>query len=74
MGAQENCTAVVRTDAVGKLFRVFVYGTFRCLVCERLFTRDASREHCEVTCVPASPAPWLLKNSSVLILSLSTGA
>jgi hypothetical protein len=74
MGAQENCTAVFCTDTVGKVFKVFVNGTFRCLVCERLFTRDASREHCEVPCVPAVPAPWLLKNSSVLILHLSTGA
>jgi hypothetical protein len=74
MGAQESCTAVFRTDTVGKVFKVFVNGTFRCLVCERLFSSDASREHCAVPCVPAVPAPWLLKNSSVLILPLSTGA
>jgi hypothetical protein len=74
MGAQENCTAVFRTDTVGKVFRVFVNGTRRCLVCERLFTHDASREHCAVPCVPAVPDSWLLNNSSVLILPLSTGA
>ena len=74
MDAKENCTLVFRTDTVGKVFKVFVNGTFRCLVCERLFTRDASREHCAVPCVPAVPDSWLLKNSSVLILPLSTGA
>jgi|HubBroStandDraft_6_1064221.scaffolds.fasta_scaffold361942_2 hypothetical protein len=74
MGAQENCTAVFRTDTVGKLFSVFVYGTRRCLVCERLFTHDASREHCDVPCVPAVPDQWLLKDSRPLILPLSTGA
>jgi hypothetical protein len=61
-------------DRIGKLFMVFVHGRRRCLVCERLFTRDASREHCEVPCVPAVPDLWLLKNSSALILPLSTGA
>jgi hypothetical protein len=61
-------------DRVGKMFIMFAHGTSRCLVCERLFSRDASREHCEVPCVPAVPDLWLLKNSSVLIPSLSTGA
>lgn len=61
-------------DRIGKVFVVFVHGTRRCLVCERLFTRDASREHSEVPCVPGVPDPWLLKNSSVLILPLSIGA
>ena len=61
-------------DRIGKVFIVFVHGTRRCLVCERLFTRDASREHCEVPCDPAVPDLWLLENSSALILPLSTGA
>ncbi len=61
-------------DRVGKVFIVFVNGTRRCLVCERLFTHDASREHCEVRCVPAVPDPWLQENSSALILPLSVGA
>ena len=74
MGTQQNRTAIFRTDTVGKLFSVFVYGTRRCLVCERLFTHDASREHCAVPCVPALPDLSLLKNCSALILPLSTDA
>lgn len=74
MGAQDNCTVAFRTDRIGKVFIVFVNGTRRCLVCERLFTRDASREHSDVPCDPALPDSWLLENSSVLILPLSTGA
>jgi hypothetical protein len=61
-------------DGVGKVFIVFSHGTRRCLICERLFTREASREHSEVPCVPAVPDLWLLKNSSVLILPLHMGA
>jgi hypothetical protein len=74
MDAQENCDATLSTDQVGKVFIMFVHGTSRCLVCERLFTHDASREHCDVPCVPALPDLWLQENSSVLILPLSTGA
>jgi hypothetical protein len=74
MDARENCNATLPKDQVGKVFSVFVYGTRRCLICERLFTHDASREHCDVPCVPAVPDQWLLKESSVLILHLSTGA
>jgi hypothetical protein len=74
MEARGNCNATVPRDRLGKVFVVFVNGTRRCLVCERLFTRDASREHCEVRCVPALPDSWLLKNSSALILPMSTGA
>jgi hypothetical protein len=71
MDAQENCTAVFRRDTVGKVFKLFVNGTSRCVVCSRLFTHEAAREHCDVPCVPAVPDPWLLKNSSGLILRLS---
>jgi hypothetical protein len=60
-------------DRVGKVFIVFVNGTRRCVVCERLFTRDASRAHSEVPCDSATPDLWLLENSSVLILPLSMG-
>jgi hypothetical protein len=52
---------------------MFVNGTSRCLVCERLFTRDAARAHAEMSCNPSLPDLWLLKNSSVLILPLSPG-
>jgi hypothetical protein len=55
MDARENCNATFPRDRVGKVFIVFVNGTRRCLVCERLFTLDASREHCEVPCDPAVP-------------------
>ena len=74
MDARETCNATFPTDQVGKVFTVFVNGTRRCLVCERLFTRDAARAHAELSCNPSLPDSWLLKNSSVLILPLSTGA
>lgn len=61
-------------DRVGKIFIMFVFGTSRCLVCNQLFTRDASRAHAGVFCNPAVPDLWLLKESSALILPLSTGA
>jgi hypothetical protein len=61
-------------DQMGKVFIVFVHDTRRCLVCERLFTRDASRAHSEVSCDPDVPDSWLQKDSSVLILPLHMGA
>ena len=61
-------------DRVGKVFIVFVNGTRRCVVCERLFTRDAARAHAGVSCNPSVPDLWLPENSSALILTLSTGA
>jgi len=74
MGAQQNCNATFPRDQVGKVFIAFVNGTRRCLVCERLFTRDAARVHVEVSCNPSLPDLWLLENSSALILPLYTGA
>jgi hypothetical protein len=74
MDARENCDPNFPTDQLGKVFMMFVHGTSRCLVCERLFTRDASREHSAVPCVPAVPDLWLVENSSVLILPMSMGA
>jgi hypothetical protein len=74
MDARENCNSTFPRDRVGKVFVVFVNGTRRCLVCERLFTRDAARAHNEVSCNPSVPDQWLLKDSAALILPLSTGA
>ena len=74
MDARENCNVTFPTDQVGKVFIVFVHGTRRCLICERLFTRDASRAHSEVSCNPSVADSWLLKNSSVVILPLHMGA
>lgn len=39
------------TDTVAKVFRA-EEGMRRCMVCEDLFTRDASREHSQVQCQP----------------------
>jgi hypothetical protein len=41
MGAQENCTAASRTDTVGKVF-IVTQGMRRCLICNQVFTRQAS--------------------------------
>ena len=42
-------------ETVGKV--VFVQGSLRrCLICDGLFTRDASREHFGETCFPKPPS------------------
>jgi hypothetical protein len=74
MDARKNCNSTFLRDRIGKVFTVFVHGTRRCLVCERLLTRDAARAHAELSCNPSEPDLWLLENSSVLILPLSMGA
>jgi hypothetical protein len=61
-------------DRVGKVFIMFGHDTSRCLVCERLFTRDAAREHFGVPCDSAMPDLWLVNNAAVPILPLSVGA
>jgi hypothetical protein len=38
-------------DMVGKIFRA-EQGMRRCMVCEELFTREASREHSDEPCQP----------------------
>jgi hypothetical protein len=40
----------VRIDSVGKVFIVVGQNLRQCLVCEGVFTRQASREHAEVPC------------------------
>ena len=40
MDARENC-ATFPTDQLGKVFIMFVFGTSRCIVCNRLFTHAA---------------------------------
>jgi len=61
-------------DRVGKVFIMCSHDMRRCLVCERLFTRDAAREHSETPCDPAAPDLWLVNNAVVPILPLSMGA
>jgi len=43
-------TRSVRSDRVGKVFIVVGQNLRQCLVCEGVFTRQASREHAEVAC------------------------
>jgi uncharacterized protein (DUF983 family) len=74
MHARRNCNAIFPRDRVGKVFQAFVYDTRRCLVCERLFSWEASREHSDVPCKASVPDQWLLRESSALILPMSTGA
>jgi len=54
-------------DRVGKLFiRIFTNGDLltnpmslgECLVCGGVFTRDESRQHCEVPCQPSPQQPF----------------
>jgi hypothetical protein len=44
--------AVAHDETVGKVFVVVSDDTRRCLVCEQLFTRQASREHSMTVCYP----------------------
>ena len=43
-------------ERVGKVFVTLRDGMRRCLVCERLFTRQAAAEHTLTPCYPASHA------------------
>lgn len=52
MDAQENCTAAVPTDQVGKVFRVVGRQLRKCLICEQVFARQDSAEHASVACWP----------------------
>ena len=67
-GHLEARNATFPTDRIGKGFIMFVYGTSRCLVCNRLFTHKAAQVHTNIRCDPAVPDLRLLKESSVLIL------
>jgi hypothetical protein len=51
----ERGTGSIRTDRGGKVFAVLSKGMRLCLICEGAFTRQASREHAEVSCRPAVP-------------------
>jgi len=42
-----------RSDQIGKVFLVVGQDVRKCLVCEQLFTRQASAEHAKVVCDPA---------------------
>jgi hypothetical protein len=46
--------AVAQADRTGKVFFVN-QGMRKCLICERVFTREASAEHSMVACSPAVP-------------------
>jgi hypothetical protein len=43
------------TDAVGKVF-IKRGSLSKCVICDVLMSREASREHCAETCFPAPPA------------------
>jgi len=47
-----NASLAARIDKVGKVFRVEEGMRRRCMVCEKLFTRQAATEHAKVTCYP----------------------
>jgi hypothetical protein len=51
----ERGAACARTDQVGKVFVVVGQRVRKCLVCEELFTRQASAEHSKVICYPVVP-------------------
>jgi hypothetical protein len=46
--------AMAQADRTGKVFFVN-QGMRKCLICERVFTREASAEHSTVACTPAVP-------------------
>ena len=46
-------TGCSHSDGIGKVFLVASQDVRKCLVCEQLFTRQASAEHANVVCDPA---------------------
>jgi hypothetical protein len=42
----------VQDDRVGKPFLVVHQNARKCLVCERIFTRQAAPQHAQVVCFP----------------------
>jgi hypothetical protein len=43
----------MRTDQIGKAFIVVGQDVRQCLICEGVFTRQASAEHAKLACYPA---------------------
>jgi hypothetical protein len=55
MTADENTqrgVGSIRTDQIGKVFIVVGQELRQCLICEGVFTRQASSEHSMVLCMP----------------------
>lgn len=54
--AADNTTRLggnsTRTDQIGKVFIVVGQGVRKCLICERLLTRQNASEHSAVPCMP----------------------
>jgi hypothetical protein len=45
--------AAIGIDRIGKVFKVVGPNLRECLVCEQLFSRQASAEHAKMACYPA---------------------
>jgi hypothetical protein len=48
----KHAGVVANYEKVGKVFIIVDLDTRRCLICEQLFTRQASREHSMTVCYP----------------------
>jgi hypothetical protein len=45
-----RCAGCVRTDQIGKVFMVVGQDVRKCLICEGVFSREASVEHAKLFC------------------------
>jgi hypothetical protein len=52
----KNRAAAISTDRIGKVSKVVDPNMRECLVCEQLFTRQASAGHAKLACYPAKRA------------------
>ena len=53
-----TCARVRSADQSGKVFRI-EQGMRRCMVCERLFSQEASQQHADVACRPVQESSGL---------------
>jgi hypothetical protein len=46
-------TASIRSDQIGKVFRVLARDVRQCLICAKLFTSQGDAAHAETACLPS---------------------
>lgn len=60
-GKRTHREVVTHADQIGKVFKVVSQDMRQCLICDQLFTRQASAEHADVVCYPTISDAWLLR-------------
>jgi len=52
MITNNQTSAAITSDRIGKVFMVVGQDVRRCLICEEMFTRQAAAEHTNLVCSP----------------------